>query len=243
MKKAFTIIILTLSLVAVNAQTNLQEMYDFNRGHLTTTIEFFHPDKLGNTFSFTDIYHPTAVAAPSEFYTEISRALNFWQNTKLALLSLHIEWNGGIYANNAWLFGVEYFLHSSDFNNTLTLQLLYKNISNNDNIPLQFTAVWGLKNIFGVSGLSFLGYLDIWGQRINWTNPSLYNERTSWVWLAEPQIWYNVGRHFGCDNLSIGGEVELAYNFAGSYHPNIYGLNYKNKGFNFAPCLGAKWVF
>ena len=49
--------------------------------------------------------------------------------------------------------------------------------------------------------------------------------------LTEPQIWYNVGRFFGVDNLNVGGEVELSYNF-------LY-----QTGFKCRPCLGVKWVF
>ncbi|MBQ9474554.1 MAG: DUF5020 family protein [Bacteroidales bacterium] len=252
MRKYFLLVALVFAFSAAKAQTNLQEMYDFGRGHLVTTLEMFKPDKWGSTFFFTDIYHPNGMAVPSEFYTEISRSLNFWQNSKLANLSLHVEWNGGVYANNAWLTGVEWLFHSGDFSKMLTIQLLYKDISNNDNIPLQVTAVFGLQNLFGVKGLLFTGVADVWGQELTWekyieTAPGLRvldkREETHWVWLVEPQLWYNVGQHFGCPNLSVGGEVELSYNFAGGPHPNTMGLNYSNKGFNVSPCAGVKWVF
>ncbi|MBP5677740.1 MAG: DUF5020 family protein [Bacteroidales bacterium] len=226
-----------------SAQTNIQEMYDFNRGHFTTTIEGFHADNWGSTFFFTDIYHPTQSpwTTPTGYYTEIARGLNFWQNTKLAPLSLHVEWNGGQQANNSWLFGIEYFLHNSDFSNTFTFELMYKNIQKaKGNIPLQFTFVWGMNNLFSVKGLTFSGVFDIWGEKVNWwTNGS--SDETEWVILSEPQLWYNIGQHFGCPNLNIGGEVELAYNFAGGWQS---GANWaKNKGLNVAPCAGIKWVF
>ena len=51
------------------------------------------------------------------------------------------------------------------------------------------------------------------------------------VFVSEPQLWYNVGRHFGVDNLNLGTEVELSNNF-GSV-----------AGFKCRPCLGMKWVF
>ena len=51
------------------------------------------------------------------------------------------------------------------------------------------------------------------------------------VFISEPQLWYNVGRHFGVDNLNLGTEVELSNNF-GSV-----------AGFKCRPCLGMKWVF
>ena len=53
---------------------------------------------------------------------------------------------------------------------------------------------------------------------------------TKYVILSEPQLWYCVGQWFHCDNLNIGGEVELSYNFA-------------NAGFRCNPCVGLKWVF
>lgn len=259
MKKTLAIAALLLGMVSyANAQTNIQEMYDFNRGHFTTTLEMFKGDPWGSTFFFTDIYHPTDVSAPTGYYTEIARAFNFWQKSALAPLSFHVEWNGGQFANNAWLFGVEYFLHNSDFTNTFTFELLYKRISGQkaldatpalarpfdkvSDIPLQFTFVWGMQNLFGVKGLTFSGFLDVWGENVNWgVNTDGSWDNTQLVILSEPQLWYNIGQHFGCPNLNIGGEVELAYNFAGGWQT---GANWaKNKGFNFAPCAGIKWVF
>ncbi len=228
-----------------NAQTNIQEMYDFNRGHFTTTLEMFQGDNWGSTFFFTDIYHPTENpwTTPTGFYTEIARALNFWQNSKLGALSAHVEWNGGEFANNCWLFGVEYFLHNSDFSNTFTFELMYKNIQGaTDNIPLQFTFVWGMNNFLGVKGLLFSGFFDAWGENNVWAYDLLGNptDETKLVILSEPQLWYNLGQHFNCGNLYVGGEVELAYNFAGGWQSAPWTAN---KGFNAAPCLGLKWVF
>ena len=40
-----------------------------------------------------------------------------------------------------------------------------------------------------------------------------------------------VSQHFGCDNLSLGGEVELSNNFGST------------GGFKCRPCLGVKWDF
>ena len=243
MKTTVLVAALLLGLMPLaKAQTNIQEMYDFNRGHFTTTLEGFYANKWGSTFFFNDIYHPGDADAPTGHYTEIARGLNFWKDSKLAPLSLHVEWNGGQFANNAWLFGVEYFLHSDDFRNTFTFELMYKAIKGQtDNVPLQFTFVWGMKDIFNVKGLTFSGFLDIWGEKNTWINYDLTTEETDWVILSEPQIWYNVGQHFSCPNLHVGGEVELAYNFAGGWRT---GADFpKNKGFNVAPCMGIKWVF
>lgn len=244
MKKTLFIAALLLGLAATaNAQTNIQEMYDFQRGHFTTTIEGFYADDWGSTFFFTDIYHPTDQLFPTDYYTEIARALNFWKNSKFADFSLHVEWNGGVGfgygVSNCWLFGVEYFMHSADFRNTFTFELMYKRINAlvaNDisYVPVQFTFVWGMKDLLNVEGLSFSGFLDIWGEKNYWGS-----EETGLVLLTEPQIWYNVGRHFGCPNLNVGGEVEIAYNFTGASPANYL----DRKGLTVAPCLGIKWVF
>jgi len=250
MKKKLLFAVLLLATTAgLKAQTNIQEMYDFNRGHLTTTLEMFKGDPWGSTFFFNDIYHPFDMHTPTGYYTEIARAINLWHNTALAPVSLHVEWNGGMYANKAWLFGVEYFLHSQDFRNTFTFELMYKCFSQltQPDIPLQFTFVWGMKDLFGVRGLTFSGFLDIWGENQTWLMVDLPSEETQLVVLSEPQLWYCIGQHFGCPNLNIGGEVELAYNFAGGWKefalvaPGT--LANQNKGFTVAPCLGVKWVF
>ena len=82
----------------------------------------------------------------------------------------------------------------------------------------------------------------MWGENVNWgVDNNLKWDNTKLVILSEPQIWYNIGQHFGCNHLMIGGEVELAYNFAGGWHG---GDDFaKNKGFNVAPCAGIKWAF
>lgn len=259
MKKQLFFAALLMATLGLRAQVNIQEMYDFNRGHLTTTLEMFKSDKWGSTFFFNDIYHPTDnVFAPTGYYTEIARSLNFWKDTKLGAFSLHVEWNGGQFANNAWLFGCEYFLHSSDFKNTFTFELMYKSIKETDqDIPLQFTFVWGMEDLLGVKGLVFSGFFDVWGENQTWIveDDNIIGwdtEQTKWVVLTEPQLWYNIGQHFGCENLFVGGEIEIAYNFAGGWKEfeqvGKYSLTRSvptnvNKGLTVAPCLGIKWNF
>lgn len=249
MKKLVLVAAMLLAVVGAKAQTNIQEMYDFNRGHLTTTLEMFKGDNWGSTFFFTDIYH-TNNMAPTDYYTEIARSINFWGKSSsigdsfLNSLSLHVEWNGGcgIYStelgwggypvSNAWLYGIEYFIANNDFSKRLTLEVMYKDIRHGESdIPLQFTAVWGIDNLFGVNGLSFSGFADFWWENINWGS-ALNPDVTSTTFLTEPQLWYQVGRHFKCDNLNIGGEVEIAHNFSGAA-----------KGWTVRPCLGIKWGF
>lgn len=237
--------ILALCGIQAKAQVNAQFFYDFgdDREYTTLTIEMFKGDKWGSTYFFIDQdfnYHKTDKdkdLAPGGTYFEIARALNFWQNTQLKNWSLHVEYNGGIYkhygVNHAWLFGVEYFLHDQSFKNTLTLEALYKTIRRtHSNIPMQFTAVWTCKDIFGVKGLVFDGFADFW-----WENHNVdYDaeggpEERHTVFLTEPQLWYNVGQHFGVDNLNVGTEIELTNNFGST------------GGFKCRPCLGVKWNF
>ena len=122
-------------------------------------------------------------------------------------------------------------MHSDDFANTLNLKVLYKNIAEaEDNTPIQFTAVWGMNNIFGIDGLNFSGFADVWGQKGYYENKDGKINETDWVFISEPQLWYNVGKLFGCDNLNIGGEIEISNNFT-------------QEGFMCNPCLGVKWAF
>lgn len=254
MKKLFiTFAAIIVMAFSAKAQTNIQEQYDFNREHLTTTLEMFQPDNWGSTFFFTDIYHPNNTNGPTGYYTEIARGLNFWQNTKMSPFSAHVEWNGGQFANNAWLFGAEWFLHSKDFKYRLTLEVLYKTIAKADqDAPLQFTIIWGIDDLFGVKGLMFSGFADFWWETLQWgaildaneipqmdANGNPMYETTTCVFISEPQLWYQIGQFFKCPNLHIGGEVELAYNFAGAWRKKYV----DNKGFNVSPCLGLKWIF
>ena len=226
-----------------NAQTNLQTFYDFgkDRNHFTTTLEGFYNDNWGNTFFFIDYDYNLkdkdgVNQAPSGSYMEIARCLNFWQKSGLAPISLQVEYNGLVGVNQNFLFGLDYFLHNADFSNTFNFKVLYKTFSNgaSSDVPLQFTFVWGMQDLFGVKGLRFSGFADIWGENVvNFAEeliPLNYIHDT-YVFISEPQIWYNIGQHLGIPNLHIGSEVELSINFAG-YH-----------GFYARPCVGTKWIF
>lgn len=264
MKKIFAVALATTAFsIGAMAQTNLQVFYDFgkDRKHVTTTLEGFYNDKWGNTFFFADIDYNSKnddgkVYAPNGTYWEIARCLNFWQDSKLAPLSLHVEYNGGAYngytINNALLIGADWFIHSKDFKNTLNLKALLKGINYNhgknldgskmgSQVPLQFTVVWGMQDLFNVKGLRFSGFADFW-----WEDHAVYKYKSGrengyrdWtsgkdvhtVFISEPQLWYNIGQHFGVDNLNVGTEIELTYDFG------------TGKGFWVRPCLGAKWVF
>ena len=236
-----------------------------DRKHVTTTVEGFYNDNWGNTFFFVDHDFNNRIDgklfSPNGTYMEIARCLNFWQNTVMGGLSAHVEYNGGIYSkypiSNAVLAGLDYFFHSKDYRNTLNLKVLYKWIDyKNDQAsenaaaakagriahiyksqaPLQFTVVWGLRDLFGAKGLTFSGFADFW-----WQDHMLYTdakgnalatpELSHVVFISEPQLWYAVGQWFGVPQLNVGGEVELSFDFGSA------------KGFWARPCLGVKWVF
>ena len=239
-KKILVAAVAALALgTTVHAQTNLQTFYDFgkNRNHFTTTLEGFYNDNWGNTFFFIDYDYNAkndkgVNQAPSGSYMEIARCLNFWQDTPLSMLSLQVEYNGLVGYNQNFLFGTDIFLHSADFNNTFNFKVLYKTFSGtaSSDFPLQFTFVWGMQDLFGVKGLRFSGFADIWGENV-WNFMEGSTVAQKYVFISEPQIWYNIGQHLGIPNLHIGSEVELSMNFAGY------------DGFYARPCFGTKWVF
>ena len=101
-------------------------------------------------------------------------------------------------------------------------------------VPLQFTFIWACRDFCTAPGLTFSGFIDIWGQKQtvfdrknnSHTDPT----KQSFVFISEPQLWYSIGQWFKCPNLCIGTEIEFSYNFTG-------------KGFMCNPCLGIKWNF
>ena len=247
MKKALFALAAVPATLAVSfnsaAQTNLQTFYDFGRGYATTTIEMFKADNWGDTFFFVDHYYATDAqrkndgsgSAINGSYFEIERKLNFWQDTALGALSAMVEYDGATWGAGVFCFGASYFLHSADYRNTFSLSLLYdKHVGfGSATTPVKFSGVWGMKDLFGVKGLNFSGFVDVWGNDQTIANPDdvLHPYETKFSVLSEPQLWYNVGQFFGCENLLIGGEIELSFNFAGV------------RGFACNPCLGTKWIF
>ncbi len=154
--------------------------------------------------------------------------------------------------NHAALVGLNYCLHTRDYKNIFNLELLFKYVVDGNNmwrvkdskgnwinqtgnqVPLQFTFVWGCDDFCTAPGLRFSGFLDIWGQKLAVPDgkTGLYTDPTkqSFVMISEPQLWYNVGRWFKCPNLHIGTEIEISYNFTAT----DWMVN---------PCLGVKWCF
>lgn len=222
--------------VTISSQAqNLQVMYDFGNGrqNVTSTLEMFKPDKWGDTFFFVDMeFNGGTDKQPSLAYMEIARCLKFWDGP----LSAHVEYNGGLLLsgaagfpiNNAYLAGVDYAWHDKNFSKFLNLKVLYKNIQGKNPASFQITGVWNLN--FLKNKLTVSGFADFWREdNMNFTNGSgdvIIPTNTKFVFLTEPQIWYNVNK-----NLSLGGEIEVASNFG-----TVDGLKV-------CPALGAKWNF
>jgi hypothetical protein len=73
--------------------------------------------------------------------------------------------------------------------------------------------------------VSFTGFADFWREDNTFQDGETVTD-TKYVFLTEPQIWYNF-----TENISIGSEIELSSNFGG------------NNGFMVNPTLAAKWNF
>ncbi len=200
MKKLFFAVafLWSIGLVAQNVQLH----YDFgeNRSYLTSTVEMFKPDKLGNTFFFIDMnYGDGDIKGVSLAYWEIASAYEI---------------------NNAFLGGIDYSYNNSDFSKGFSLKALYKYIQDKHDFSFQLTGVWYMH--FLDRKLSFLGFFDFWREDSHFAG----NKDTKFIFLSEPQLWYNFNKHF-----SAGGEVELSSNFAGM------------EGFHAMPTLGLKYSF
>ena len=229
MKKFLLALIVSVLAMGAFAQ-NVQTHYDMgkDRGYLTTTVEMFRPDKMGSTFFFIDMdYGAGDVEGVSSAYWEIARALKLGDSP----LAAHLEYNGGFgqwkagdvggayQIDDCWLGGLEYSWNASDFSRGFTLQTLYKNIRGKNDASFQLTGVWYVNFVKGK--MSFTGFADFWRE----DNVFGTNE-TDFVFLTEPQLWYNV-----CEHFSFGSEIELSNNFGG------------NEGFMVNPTLAAKWTF
>jgi hypothetical protein len=178
------------------AQQNIQIMQSFE-GYPVITLEHFSQDKYGTTYFFTDFELNELKGSPSLALTKIMRTFtikNQW--------SAHIEYNGGLFLSpafsapisNAYLIGIDYFIHSKDFSKTLNLKANYKYIAIPDESTIQLSGIWNI-HLFD-NKLSLSGFAHCWRE-------SGYN-----IFYAEPQIWYNLG-----ETISLGGEVKTSYNF------------------------------
>ena len=148
-------------------------------------------------------------------------------------LAAHVEYDGGLWHapaigngsyQQAGLAGIAYNGHNADFSKTWSVQALYKQFfksyeGTHSYASFQLTGVWGLN--FLDNKMTFSGFIDFWrGEKAN--------NHGCLVILSEPQLWYNVNKHF-----SVGTEVEFSNNFIVNY--------YNDKTFFVNPTLGVKW--
>lgn len=194
------------------------------RPSLTTTVEMFRPDKWGDTFFFVDMNYQSKGVLLA--YWEIARNIRLWK----APIALHLEYNGGVGKGfsipDAYLVGANYAYNASDFSWGFGITPMYKYLSQaGGKHSAQLTATWYAH--FAGGALSFTGFADLWGDY------DVVAEERFNIFLAEPQLWLNLNKLRGVSpefNLSIGTEVELSNNFAGS-------------GFYAIPTLALKWTF
>jgi hypothetical protein len=233
MKKTLTLLIILFAASAMKAQ-NLQVHYDFGKDRklITSTVEMFKPDKWGSTFFFVDMnYDADNGKTVSLAYWEIARGITLAKSPFAA----HIEYNGGFgqfntgsgygaYSiNDAWLGGLDYSINNADFTRGITFQVLYKYIKDKHDASFQLTSVWYMHMLN--KKLSFTGFADFWREDNSFKDGESITD-TKYVFLTEPQIWYNL-----TENISLGSEIEVSSNFSG------------NEGFMVNPTLAAKWNF
>jgi len=235
MRKTVATLLVLFAASSLWAQ-NLQVHYDFGKTRklVTSTVEMFKPDKWGSTFFFIDMnYDADNGKTVSLAYWEIARGIKLGKSPFAA----HIEYNGGfgqykagsgygVYQiNDAWLGGLDYNLNNTDFTKGITFQALYKYIKDKQDASFQLTTVWYMHMLN--KKVTFDGFADFWREDNQFTESSstkIY--QTKFVFLTEPQIWYNF-----TENISLGSEIEISSNFSG------------NKGFMVNPTLAAKWNF
>ena len=95
----------------------------------------------------------------------------------------------------------------------------------------QITAAWNVW--FWQKRFLFCGFADFWMENRPWQITGRSgNDGTDFIFLAEPQLWYNFNTIKGLEqfNLSAGSEVEISSNFVSA-------------GFFVIPTLALKWTF
>lgn len=234
MKRIYLALATLVASVSLVQAQNVQMHYDLGRAvskdltarpTLTTTVEMFRPDRWGSTFFFVDMnYQAKGVQSA---YWEIARDLRLWK----APIALHLEYNGGtsnaFSYNDAYLVGANYSYNAPDYSWGFGITPMYKYLAKQSRPhSAQLTATWYLHLAEGF--VTFTGFADLWSDR----NAAGHNTT---VFLAEPQLWFNLNKIQGISsdfNLSIGGEVEVSYNFP-----------VENRKLWAIPTLALKWTF
>ncbi len=212
---------------------NIQTHYDMgkDRGYLTTTVEMFRPDKLGNTFFFIDMdYGSGKVEGVSLAYFEIARCFKLGKSP----FSWHAEYNGGFgqynagdfnkayQINDAWLTGLDYSWNAGDFSRGFSLKTLFKTIRGKNDASFQLTGVWYLNML--KNKVTFSGFADFWREDNDFNFDGIRDAK--FTFLTEPQLWFNITNKF-----AAGSEVEISNNFGG------------HDGFMVNPTAALKYTF
>ena len=128
-------------------------------------------------------------------------------------------------------------------------RLLYR-YSSNIGVPIFFSFDWDIPRLFGIKGLSFCGYLDIWGDEYYYGGEDGGAKGQLGSLRLEPQVWYNLshlwssqgkGHYMGREGLGVFFKLPINYYNPGGWH---YGDTYYRNGYlNATPCLGLRWDF
>lgn len=196
------------------------------RNYFTVTFQGAINDKLGSTYGFIDMDFNQSKGNIGLAYLELKRDFRFGHFPLMA----HIEFNGGVSRGrndsgfsipNAYMAGVAYKPFS---NLNITTYLLYKyNAFKKSSNDIQLSCMWTSTFLKGKITLS--GFVDVWTEnkdRVNATGGKKI------ILLTEPQIWFNLSRHF-----SIGSEIEISNNFYAQYKNKVY----------VCPTIALKWTF
>lgn len=240
MKRVFAVLaLLVAGFVGAHAQ-NVQIHYNLgpkvdkanqeNDQRILTTFEHLSFDKWGENFYFVDLAH--SKDGQVEAYAEISRELRFWK----APIYAHLEYNGGLGTistedgvsgyriPNVYLAGASYIWAKEG--NAFKVSMLYRHDrATTKRHNMQMTTVWSWTSWNRVFTLN--GFADVYTVDGN-------SQRNNLEFIAEPQFWINLNQFVGVAdafNLSLGGEVRMAYNFL------------HNDKFWVRPSLAAKWTF
>lgn len=235
MKKSILSFVLLLSTIAMFAQ-ELQLHFDPRhalhsdvapRNYATATFQVFKPDKWGSTFAFVDLDFNQSRGNIGLAYMEIARNIKMGKCPLMA----HIEFNGGLVKGdnysgfsipNAYLAGVSYAKSISFVNFETYVAYKYHAFEKVSN-DIQLTGIWNA-NLMS-DKVTLTGFVDIWSEN---KNRSTGDGGKKVVFLAEPQVWYNVDKH-----LAFGTEIEISNNFYSHYNNRVY----------VCPTLAGKWTF
>ncbi len=182
---------------------------------------------MGKFFVDMDYHTADTLHGVNLAYFEIARTFKI---SKDLPISLHAEYNGGLFQipdpyitiniENAWLAGIDYSWNNSDYSAGFSAKVLFKHIVDKHDASFQLTGVWYYH--FLNRKMTFSGFFDFWKED---TDHNHDGEMDKFVFISEPQIWYNFTEHF-----SLGGEVELSQHLS-------------SQDFQVNPTVAVKWNF